>query len=324
MKGGADEIVLVAEELKPLAGDEPAWPGGRSTGFLPADEPLPADDRVVALIPLLSRRIAGTEMDRLPSLRVVANYAVGYDNVDVRAAADRDVAVTNTPDVLTESTADLTWALILAASRRLREGLELAASGRWQGWRPDQLRGLALEDRTLGILGAGRIGSATARRAPGFGMDVLYWSRSRNSDLERAVDARRVGSLSEILQASDVLSVHLPLTRETGGLLGADELARVPEGAVLVNTGRGELVDPDALADALDDGPLAGAGLDVYPKEPEIPERLREHPRCFVLPHLGSATRRARRGMWELAAENVRRVLRGEEPATPVVPPAAG
>lgn len=323
MNGGADEIVLVAEELKPLAGDAPSWPGGRSTVFLPADEPLPATDRAVALIPLLSRTVGPEELDRLPSLRVVANYAVGHDNVDVGAAVRRGVAVTHTPDVLTESTADLTWALILAAARRLREGLELATSGRWEGWRPDQLRGLALEDRTLGILGAGRIGSAAARRAPGFGMEVVYWSRSRSRRLEREVDARRAGSLAEALEASDVVSVHLPLTPETRGLLGAAELARMPEGSVLVNTGRGELVEPEALADALDEGPLAAAGLDVYPEEPEIPERLRRHPRCFVLPHLGSATRRARRGMWELAAENVRRVLEGEEPTTPVAPPAA-
>ena len=315
-----DEVVLVAEELRPLAGGAPSWPGGRSTRFLPGDAPIPDDDRVVALVPLLSRRVGDEEMDRLPGLRVVANYAVGHDNVDVPAARRRGVAVTNTPDVLTESTADLAWALILAAARRLREGLELAASGRWEGWRPDQLRGLALRGRTLGILGAGRIGSATARRAPGFGMDVLYWSRSRNEALERELDARRAGSLGSALEASRVVSVHLPLTPETEGILGGDELARMAERSVLVNTGRGELVDPEALADALDEGLLAAAGLDVYPEEPEIPTRLREHPRCFVLPHLGSATRRARRGMWELAAENVRGVLAGEGPVTPVEP----
>lgn len=324
MSRATDEVVLVAGELRPLAGDGFSWPGGRSTVYLPADEPLPTDDRTVALVPLLSRTVGGEELDRLPNLRVVANYAVGHDNVDVLAAARRGVAVTNTPDVLTQSTADLTWALILAAGRRLREGLELAASGRWKGWRPDQLQGLALQDRTLGILGAGRIGSAVARRAPGFGMDVVYWSRTRNRGLEREVGARRATSLQEALEACRVLSVHLPLTRETRCLVGRPELARMPERSVLVNTGRGELVDPDALADALDDGPPGAAGLDVYPEEPEIPDRLRKHPRCFVLPHLGSATRRARRGMWELAAENVRRVLEGREPATPVEPPAAG
>lgn len=317
-------IVLVAEELRPISGDAPGWPGGRQTAFVPSDRPLPEDDRVEALVPLLSRRVGAEQLDRLPSLRVVANYAVGYDNVDVQAASERDVVVTNTPDVLTEATADLAWSLILAASRRLREGLDLAASGRWEGWRPTQLRGLALQGRTLGILGAGRIGSATARRAPGFGMEVRYWSRSANPELEREVGADRIEKLDEIIAASDVLSLHLPLTEETEGLIGADRLARMPEGSVLVNSGRGDLVDHGALADALDDGPLAGAGLDVYPEEPSIPDPVRAHPRCFVLPHLGSATRRARAEMWELAARNVRGVLAEGEPVTPVEPTAGG
>lgn len=313
-----EEVVLVAEELRPLCGDAPGWPGGRPTVFLAADDPLPEDDRVVALVPLLSRTVGAGELDRLPSLRIVANYAVGHDNIDLAAAGERGVVVANTPDVLTEATADLTWALLLAAARRLREGLELAASGRWRGWDPDLLRGMALQGRTLGILGAGRIGSAVARRAPGFGMEVLYWSRSRNDELERELGAWRAPSLEEALENSAVLSLHLPLTEETRGLLGAEELGRLPDPAVLVNTGRGELVDPDALADALESGPLVGAGLDVYPDEPRIPERLRERDDCFVLPHLGSATVRARDRMWELVAENVRRVLEGEEPVTPV------
>lgn len=314
----SEEVVLVAEELRPICGGAPEWPGGRRTAFVASDEPLPEDDRVVALVSLLSRAVGPRELDRLPSLRIVANYAVGYDNVDVEAARDRGVAVANTPDVLTEATADLTWALLLAAARRLREGLELAASGRWEGWHPDLLRGMALQGRTLGILGAGRIGSAVARRAPGFGMEVLYWSRSRNEELERELGAWRAPSLEEALQNSAVLSLHLPLTEETRGLLGAGELSLLPEPSVLVNTGRGELVDSDALADALEEGPLVGAGLDVYPDEPEIPERLRERSDCFVLPHLGSATVRTRDRMWELVAENVRRVLRGGAPVTPV------
>lgn len=320
MGGGADELVLVAEELRPICGEAPSWPGGRRTRFLPRSEPLPESDRVVGIVPLLSREIGPGELDRLPGLRVVANYAVGYDNVDVGAAARRGVVVTNTPDVLTEATADLTWALILAAARRMREGLGLAASGRWEGWRPDQLLGLGLQGRTLGILGAGRIGTAAARRAPGFGMDVAYWSRSRNAEVEEELGAERVHDLHEIMEAIDVVSIHLPLTDETDGLVGADELSRMREGAVLVNTSRGGVLDHGALADALAGGPLGGAGLDVYPEEPEVPERLRGAPSCFVLPHLGSATREARRGMWEVAAGNVRRVLEGREPATPVTP----
>ncbi len=315
-------VVLVAEEIREICGDEPAWPGERTTAFVGADEPIPGDPRVEALVPLLSRRVGAAEMDRLPALRVVANYAVGYDNVDVGAAAERGVVVANTPDVLTEATADLAWALILAAARRLREGLELAASGRWEGWHPTQLRGRALQGRTLGVLGAGRIGSATARRAPGFGMEVRYWNRSARPELEAEVGAQRVENLDEIVAASDVLSLHLPLTTETEGLVDADRLSRMPEGAVLVNTGRGGLLDHDALVDALESGPLAAAGLDVYPDEPSVPGRVRDHPRCFVLPHLGSATHRARAEMWELAAENVRRVLAGEEAVTPVGPAA--
>ena len=318
-----DEIVLVAGELRPLCGDEPGWPGGRRTRFVTREEPLPEEGGAVALVPLLSREIGPEQLDRLPSLRIVANYAVGHDNVDLRAAEERRVVVTNTPDVLTEATAEATWALILAAARRLREGLELAASGAWEGWRPDQLLGLGLEGRTLGILGAGRIGSAVARRATGFGMGVVYWSRSRNQALEEEIGARRAAGLGEALELAHVVSVHLPLTEETEGVIGADELARMPEGSVLVNTARGGLVDHDALADALASGPPAAAGLDVYPDEPEIPERIRRRDDCFVLPHMGSATRRARRRMWELAAENVRSVLSGGRPVTPVAGRAA-
>lgn len=314
----AGERVLVSEGLRPFAGDAPEWPGGRATRFVARDEPVPRDDRAVALIPLLSREIGPEQLDRLPGLRIVANYAVGHDNVDVAAASARGVTVTNTPDVLTEATAELTWALILASARRLREGLELAVSGDWDGWRPDQLLGLGLDGRALGILGAGRIGTATARRAPGFGMEVLYWSRSRSFELEEATGARRCAGLPEILAASDVVSLHLPLSEATEGLLGRSELAEMQEGSVLVNTGRGELVDEEALADALESGPVGAAGLDVYAEEPRIPERLRSHPTCFTLPHLGSATFRARRGMWEVAAGNVRAVLRGAPPETPV------
>jgi len=318
------DVVLVAREIRPLVDGPPDWPGGAETVWLASSEALPASERVVGLVPLLSREIGAPELERLPRLRVVANYAVGYDNVDVEAARERGVAVTNTPGVLTEATADLTWALVLAAARRLREGLELAASGEWEGWAPDQLLGAGLQEKRLGILGAGRIGSAVARRAPGFGMDVLYWSRSANPELERAVGARREEELEAILAASDVLSVHLPLTEETRGLLGRPELETMPSGSVLVNTARGGIVDTGTLVAALRDGPLAAAGLDVYPSEPEIPRPLGELPNAFVLPHLGSATREARTGMWRIARSNVRRVLEGRDPLSPVAGTGGG
>lgn len=313
------DLVLVSREIRPLVpGEGPEWPGGADTRWLAPGEELPVSERVVALVPLLSREISGATMDRLPRLRVVANYAVGYDNIDVEAARERGVAVTNTPGVLTEATADLTWALILAAARRMREGLELAVSGEWEGWKPDQLLGSGLQERRLGILGAGRIGSAVARRAPGFGMDVLYWSRTENPELERAVGARREEEVEGLLTASDVVSVHLPLTEETRELLDADALEAMRPGSVLVNTARGGIVETGALAAALRDGPLAAAGLDVYPNEPDIPAPIRELPNAFVLPHLGSATREARTGMWRIARDNVRAVLGGRDPVTPV------
>jgi glyoxylate reductase len=274
---------------------------------------------VDALVPLVSQPVTADAMDGLPGLRVIANYGVGYDNIDLEAAASRGIAVTNTPGVLTDATADLAMALLLAAARRLREGLELALSGEWEGWRPTELLGMGLQGRVLGILGAGRIGVAAAKRAAAFGMEIRYWSRSRSPELESGAGGRRVEDLEELLAASDIVSVHLPLTPETQGLLDAERLAVMKRGAILVNTARGAIVDEGALQDALRSGQLGAAGLDVFEREPEIPTGLRELPNGFVLPHLGSATREARQAMWDLAAENARAVLTGEEPPNRVV-----
>lgn len=313
-------LVLVAPELAALAGEAPGWPGGATTRFARPGEGAGdgQDRRVVALVPLVSQPVGPAELDRFPALEVVANYGVGYDNLDLDALRARGVVATNTPDVLTDATADLAMALLLAATRRMREGLDLARSGAWEGWHPTQLLGMGLQGRTLGLLGAGRIGRATARRARAFGMEILYWDRSRCDELETELGASRADELGDLLAASDVLSVHLPLTPATAGLLDAGAIGRMRRGAVLVNTARGAIVDSEALAEALRSGRLAAAGLDVFPDEPAIPESLRELPACFVLPHLGSATREARGAMWELAAENVRAVLAGEPPRTPI------
>ena len=313
------DLVLVAPELRELAGASPAWPGGAGTVFARPDEGPPGDpDRVLAIIPLVSQSVGAAALARYPRLRVVANYGVGTDNLDVPTLRAGGVEVTNTPDVLTDATADLALALILAAARRLREGLDLARSGAWEGWHPTQLLGMGLQGKRLGILGAGRIGCATARRARPFGLEILYWDRSGSPGLEADLAARRAHDVDALLTESDVVSVHLPLTAETRGLLDARRIALLGPAGVLVNTARGAIVDQIALAEALREGRLGAAGLDVFADEPAIPAGLRELPNCFVLPHLGSATREARRGMWELAAANVRAVLSGGAAPTPL------
>jgi glyoxylate reductase len=248
-----------------------------------------------------------------PQLRVVANFAVGYDNVDLDACRRRGVAVTNTPDVLTNATAELALALALAAARRFTEAEADLRGGRWRGWDPGAYLGLELTGATFGVVGMGRIGRRYAELVVGFAGEVLYASRTPKEDAERELGVRRV-ALEEIFRRADVVSLHLPATGETTGLVGPRELAAMKPEAILVNTSRGPLVDSRALARALRDGGIGGAGLDVYEHEPDVPSELLEAPRCVVLPHIGSATRRSRDGMARLVAENVLAVLGGEEP----------
>ncbi len=306
--------VLIAAELQGLL--EPDQLAGLDITWMAADEPTPAGD-YVALVPLLTRWVGGTQLKDLRELRIVANVAVGYDNVDVVAAQLRDVIVTNTPDVLTEATADLTWALILACARRLLEGVELVRHGAWQGWRPNELLGLELRGRTLGIYGAGRIGQAVGRRALPFGMRLLYWSRSDKPEFAAATGAVRA-EFGRLLADSDVLTLHAPSTPGTRDLIDAGALARMKPGAILINTARGELVREEAVAAALEQGRLGAVGLDVYVDEPSIHPRLRAAPRAVLLPHIGSATTETRRRMAAIALANVHAVLRGDPPLTPV------
>ena len=250
-----------------------------------------------------------------PQLRVVANFAVGHDNVDLDACRRRGVAVTNTPDVLTNATAELALALALAAARRFTEAEADLRGGRWRGWDPGAYLGLELTGATFGVVGMGRIGRRYAELVVGFAGEILYASRTPKEDAERELGVRRV-ALEEIFRRADVVSLHLPATGETTGLVGPRELSAMKPEAILVNTSRGPLVDSRALARALRDGEIGGAGLDVYEHEPDVPTELLEAPRCVLLPHIGSATTRSRDGMARLVAENVLAVLGGEEPRT--------
>ena len=307
-------LVLVAAELQPfLAPDQLA---GLDVTWLPAGAPTPTGD-FVALVPLLSRWVGGTELKHLPKLKIVANCAVGHDNVDVVAAELRGVMVTNTPDVLTDATADLAWALILACARRVVEGTELVKGGTWTGWHPELLLGIELRGRTLGLLGAGRIGQAVGRRAVPFGMRILYTARQPRPDFEHDTGAVRV-ERSRLFTESDVLSLHVPSLPETKGVINAETLARMKPTAILINTARGDLIREEALALALEEGRLGAAGLDVYLEEPRIHPRLRAAPRTVLLPHIGSATRETRRQMAAMAVANLQAVLKGDPPLTPV------
>ncbi len=272
------------------------------------------------LLCLLTERIDAALFDAAPRLRVVSNYAVGVDNVDVAEATRRGVLVTNTPDVLTEATADLTWALLLSACRRLGEGERLVRAGGWQGWAPMQLLGADVHGKTLGIVGLGRIGRAVARRAAGFGMVVLHHTRRPiDPAVERTLGARPAG-LEELLRASDIVSLHVPHTPETHHLMDRERLRLMKRTAYLVNTTRGAVIDEAALVEALRDGTIAGAGLDVYEREPQLTPGLTALPNIVLAPHLGSATIEARTAMADLAAENLLAALAGRRPPHPVNP----
>jgi glyoxylate reductase len=274
--------------------------------------------RFDGLVALLTDRVDASLLARAPRLRVVGNVAVGVDNVDLDACRARGVVVTNTPDVLTEATADLTFALLLGAARRVGEGDRTVRAGAFGGWTPTYMLGKRVHGATLGVLGLGRIGRAVARRARGFSMNVLYTQRSpAPRAVEEELGARFV-DLAGLLAQSDFVSVHCPLSPQTRHLLDRERLASMRRGAVLVNTARGPIVDEAALADALASGHLAAAGLDVFEDEPRVHAGLVAAPSALMTPHIGSADGQTREAMARLAAENVDLVLSGARPKTPV------
>jgi len=297
--GGLDPLTEAGHELVEPDGDN---------GF-GHDEIVALASDVDAIVSLLTDRIDAAVLSAgAPRLRVVANVAVGYDNIDLDAAAELGVAVCNTPGVLDETTADLAFLLVLAASRRTWEAESDLRGGRWSGWDIDQYLGRDVHGAVLGVVGFGRIGQAVARRATGFGMEVLHHTRR-----DTGIVGWR-GDLDGLLADSDIVTLHVPLTPETRHLVDARRLGLMKPDAVLVNTSRGPVVDEEALATALEDGTIFAAGLDVYEREPQVHPRLLTAPRTVLLPHVGSASVATRTRMAHVAASNARAALAGERP----------
>jgi glyoxylate reductase len=268
----------------------------------------------------LTDKFSAAVLDRLPNLKVISNVAVGFDNIDIPAATARKILVTNTPEVLTDTTADFAFTLMLAAARRVVEGEALVRSGQWRQWRIDLLCGYDVHHRTIGIVGMGRIGQAVAQRARGFSMRILYHDAVRApAAVERELELQFV-PLDELLAESDFISLHVPLLPETRHFIGAAQLARMKKTAILVNTSRGPVVDEAALARALATGQIAGAGLDVYEREPEVAPDLLALKNVVLAPHIASASIETRTRMCLMAAENVVAALAGRRPPNLVNP----
>jgi len=284
----------------------------RGDGAIPRDELLRRVEGKDALICVLTDRIDDAVMAAGSQLKIVANIAVGYDNIDVPAVRRHGAVATNTPDVLTEATAELTWALILAIARRVTEGDRLVRAGGWKGWTLDFMLGTELRGKQLGVIGAGRIGRAVAAKAPAFGMTAVF---ARRQATPRGPDER---TLDEVLVTSDVISLHVPGSAATRHMIDRKALARMKRSALLVNTARGSVIDEEALIWALGERLIAGAALDVYPKEPDVNPAFLGFENVVLAPHLGSATRETRLAMVDLAVRNVLAVLSGAAPLTPI------
>jgi glyoxylate reductase len=313
-------LVVIARVLLPAGRDRLAERFELREGGLDAtrEDLLSTVPGASALVSDPSVAIDGEILDACgDQLKVVANFAVGYDNVDLDACRERGVAVTNTPDVLTEATAELALALTLAAARRMSDAERDLREGNWRGWDPRTYRGVEIWGSTVGVVGMGRIGYRYARLAHGIGASIVYAGPTAKPEAEEELSARRL-EFEGLLEAADVVSLHAPAKPETRGLIGAREVELIGPEGVLVNTSRGPLVDSEAVAAALAAGSLGAAGLDVYENEPEVSPALLEAPRCVLLPHIGSATITSRDAMANAVADNVIAVLDGGEPPSRV------
>jgi lactate dehydrogenase-like 2-hydroxyacid dehydrogenase len=318
--------VLVTRRI-PQAGIDLLTGQGYSLTIPAEDRPLTVDELLAAVrgqdgvLSLLHDRIDATLIEAADKVRVFSNYAVGYNNIDLEACRKKGIRVTNTPGVLTDATADLTWCLLLGAARRVAEADAFLRSGQFKIWSPILLLGADITGKTLGIIGPGRIGRAVAERAQGFRMKVLFTGVADQPELpdwNQELGARKV-DLETLLAESDFVTVHTPLDASTHHLIGEAELSRMKRSAILINTARGPIVDEKALVHALKEGIIAGAGLDVYEDEPALAPGLAALPNTVLLPHLGSATIETRDAMARIAARNLIAVLSGEEPPHPVV-----
>ncbi len=288
--------------------------------YLDKQEIIDGVRKVDGLLCLLTDAIDDEILAAGSNLKVVANFAVGFNNIDVSAATRRKIPVTNTPGVLTDTTADMAWALLLAAARRVAEGDRFVRTRAWQGWGPLQYMGGDVTGATLGIIGLGRIGQAVVRRARGFDMKVIYWNRTRLSPEQENELGVAYAEMDEVLRRSDFVSLHVALNDETTHLIGAQQLALMKPTACIINTARGPVIDEKALVSALQEGTIGAAGLDVYEHEPELEPGLYDLENAVLAPHLGSATIGTRTKMGNMAAENCLAGCRGERPPNLVNP----
>lgn len=273
-----------------------------------------------AVLPLLTDTIDAEVFDAVPSAKIFADYAVGYNNIDVEEAKKRGIVVTNTPGVLTDSVAEHTFAMILSITARIPEGDRFTRAGKYEGWAPELLLGMDIKGKTLGIIGAGRIGSQVANIGKGgFGMNVIYFDIKKNKEFENATGGEFRASVEEVLKVADVVTLHVPLLDSTKHLINKERLEMMKPTAYLVNSSRGPVIDENALVEALRDKQIAGAALDVYENEPALAEGLTELENVVITPHIASATEETRQKMSEMAAQNIIEFLEGKTPPNKVV-----
>jgi glyoxylate reductase len=270
-----------------------------------------------AVISLINQKFNPYVIEKMKKCKIIANYGVGFNNIDVEYAREKGIIVTNTPDVLTDSTADLTIALVLGCARKIIEAEAFLRGGKFRGWQPQLFLGIELKNKIFGVIGAGRIGTAAALRAYSFGMKIIYYSKKENKQLKKVAKAKKV-LLNSLLKKADFISLHVPLTNETYHLLNKEKLNLIKSSAVLINTARGEIVDEKELIELLKNKKISAAGFDVYENEPNLNPDLFKLDNVLLLPHIGSATMEARTNMALLAARNVEAVLKGKKPLTPV------